>query len=329
MAGFIYIMSNPSFKDGLVKIGKSDRDPSIRSSELYTTGVPGSFNIEYYAFVADHNSLEMLVHKKLAQYRFNESREFFTCPVPIIIEYIREQAASDLKFEEVFYTDRVGLEAENKRLDEELRKYDSEKAEYAATAETAELLKTLDRELRQIVINEINRNNSIASSDSWYDKLFRSNEHGEYAGKLQSILLAYVSDVVDEFNKNFNGINWRNDQLKLQIVNAKRALTHLARIRLAEYYSARFNDDDRYWGILKNGKLEGPVVVIFKSGQTEQGVMVNGRRQGEFVIKNQEGRVWVANYEDDSFVSSSHLDDKDLGFHKEQANSHYSIVLRS
>ena len=38
--GFIYIMSNPSFADGKIKIGKSQKDPSFRREELNSTGVP-------------------------------------------------------------------------------------------------------------------------------------------------------------------------------------------------------------------------------------------------------------------------------------------------
>ena len=49
--GFIYVMSNPSFVDGQIKIGKSSKDPSIRKAELDTTSLPEPFEIEYFAFV--------------------------------------------------------------------------------------------------------------------------------------------------------------------------------------------------------------------------------------------------------------------------------------
>ena len=48
MNGFLYIMSNDSFKESLLKIGKSSRHPeSFRKRELATTGVPGKFWVEY------------------------------------------------------------------------------------------------------------------------------------------------------------------------------------------------------------------------------------------------------------------------------------------
>ena len=44
MAGFVYVMSNPSLSEGLLKIGKSDKDPTkYRVDELQTTGVPEPF----------------------------------------------------------------------------------------------------------------------------------------------------------------------------------------------------------------------------------------------------------------------------------------------
>ena len=48
MAGFVYIMSNPSFADGRIKIGKSDRDPEeIGKPALNSTGEPEPFKVEY------------------------------------------------------------------------------------------------------------------------------------------------------------------------------------------------------------------------------------------------------------------------------------------
>jgi len=56
--GFIYIMSNDSFKESLLKIGKSSRHPeSFRKKELETTGVPGKFRVEYVVFTNGFDSV--------------------------------------------------------------------------------------------------------------------------------------------------------------------------------------------------------------------------------------------------------------------------------
>ena len=52
MKGCIYIARNPSF-ERLLKIGYSDRDPSIRMEELYSTGVPTPF-VQLYILLVDN-----------------------------------------------------------------------------------------------------------------------------------------------------------------------------------------------------------------------------------------------------------------------------------
>jgi Meiotically Up-regulated Gene 113 (MUG113) protein len=91
MAGFIYIMSNPSFVSGRIKIGKSDRDPEeFRKFELDGTSVPEPFKVEYYAFVDDHHTLERRLHKTFNHVRANKQREFFDVPIEEVIKEIKK-----------------------------------------------------------------------------------------------------------------------------------------------------------------------------------------------------------------------------------------------
>ena len=111
MSGFIYVMSNPSFSEGILKIGKSESDPSvIRKDALYSTGVPEPFEVEYYAFVEDHDTVEVNVHRELQNYRPNKNREFFQCSVPQAIVSIRKNA--HIKYEEIFYKSPEQIKAE-------------------------------------------------------------------------------------------------------------------------------------------------------------------------------------------------------------------------
>ena len=99
--GFIYIMSNPIFTDRRIKIGKSKRDPNtFRKNELYSTGVPEPFQIEYFALVENYNSVESEIHKRLDDKRPNKDREFFTSTITEAIDVIRE--ISNIKYEEDF-----------------------------------------------------------------------------------------------------------------------------------------------------------------------------------------------------------------------------------
>ena len=112
MSGLVYVMSNPSFVGSTLKIGMSERDPTVfRSEELYSTGVPQPFKVEYYAFVDSPKELEQKIHQLLDRYRRNSSREFFECDVSLAVETIRENAT--IKYEEIFVElDPVKIEAE-------------------------------------------------------------------------------------------------------------------------------------------------------------------------------------------------------------------------
>ena len=104
-------MSNPIFKDGRLKIGKSKSDPSsLRKDELYSTGVPEPFKIEYYAFVENYDAIEKKIHRIFHKERPNKSREFFIVSVPQAILKIRQN--SIIKYEEVFFKSNEEIEQE-------------------------------------------------------------------------------------------------------------------------------------------------------------------------------------------------------------------------
>lgn len=113
MKGWIYVLSNPSFSDGLIKIGRSSKYPSERSKQLFETGVPEPFRLEYAALVDEHELIESSVHRKLDQCRPNKSREFFTCAIPTAIDTIRQLAS--IYDEEIHYKSPNEVEEEKKR----------------------------------------------------------------------------------------------------------------------------------------------------------------------------------------------------------------------
>lgn len=326
MAGFVYIMSNPSFKDGLIKIGKSDRDPSIRCNELYTTGVPESFSLDYYAFVADHHTLESSIHNALASCRYNTSREFFDCSIQSAIDAIRQHAGGGLKFEEVVYIKTRETENLTNKYNEERHEFETTLRAKRRNELIINSLKSLEAEFLQIIAAELNRNRDIIKSRSLYDR-FLSRGSKDYASMLESILKKYVWDVVKFFYAKYESNNNEADNLSVDIANHKKALIHLTRVRLAEYYSEFMNDySDTYWGVVIKGKLSGPAVVRFKSGQLEQGSFVHGTRHGEFIVEHADGRKSILKYDNGSLITSFNID-FDLVFHSDQDNSIYSKVL--
>jgi hypothetical protein len=62
---------------GIVKIGKTTRDPSQRAYELHQTGVPMPFVVEASIETPNCDHLEKLAHRGFASYRVSDDREFF------------------------------------------------------------------------------------------------------------------------------------------------------------------------------------------------------------------------------------------------------------
>ena len=161
MSGFIYIMSNPSFQHGLIKIGMSDRDPTqFRKAELETTGVPDKFYVEYYAFISDHYAFVRHIHRKLGSSRPNKNREFFKYPIPNAIDLIRQLAGGSIEYEKVYYKspeeiekirlerERVERNAESQRKQKESerqKKEEQKRQKQLVDDKSKEILSKIDR----------------------------------------------------------------------------------------------------------------------------------------------------------------------------------------
>ena len=96
--GYIYILTNPSFKDTFLKIGKTKRTPQERAEELSrATGVAMPFKVEHSRKFIDCNIAETLVHDALKEYRSSSIKEFFEAPIHIAIQVIDNLAIQDLQ----------------------------------------------------------------------------------------------------------------------------------------------------------------------------------------------------------------------------------------
>jgi hypothetical protein len=81
--GYVYVLTNPSFKEDWVKIGKSKRVPDVRSKELFNTAVPLPYEIYATLKTEKYNQAERMIHRsidRISDLRINSSREFFNIP---------------------------------------------------------------------------------------------------------------------------------------------------------------------------------------------------------------------------------------------------------
>jgi len=75
---------------GVLKVGRTERQPETRSKELHTTGVPQPFKLEYFVFVDDCQAAEQQIHSVLEGkgLRTSSNREFFNACLHEVIQAI-------------------------------------------------------------------------------------------------------------------------------------------------------------------------------------------------------------------------------------------------
>jgi len=90
--GYVYVLSNPSMP-GLVKIGMSSAGGHVRAKQLYQTGVPTPFVIEFQVYVEYYQEVENNIHLMLDGCRLG-GREFFQIEVDEAITSLLDVVAS-------------------------------------------------------------------------------------------------------------------------------------------------------------------------------------------------------------------------------------------
>lgn len=93
--GYVYILTNKSFREDWVKIGKSSRPVDLRSKELDNTAVPLPFDIYATLRTAKYDIVERKIHKaidRLTDLRIRQNREFFNIRPELALEIFRDEA---------------------------------------------------------------------------------------------------------------------------------------------------------------------------------------------------------------------------------------------
>lgn len=83
--GWIYIIINKSLPN-ILKVGYTKRRPEVRALELYNTGVPTQYKVEFSLEVINPRKVEQMAHEYLK--KFNVGKEWFDCDVETAISAI-------------------------------------------------------------------------------------------------------------------------------------------------------------------------------------------------------------------------------------------------
>jgi hypothetical protein len=115
--GYVYVLTNPSFRDDWVKIGKSKRLPDVRGKELSNTAVPLDYEVYATLHTVRFNEAEKMIHNfidKISDLRINKRREFFNIAPEVIYdilvsikELLGDEAILELKGDNVEIANEV------------------------------------------------------------------------------------------------------------------------------------------------------------------------------------------------------------------------------
>ena len=97
--GWVYVVTNISL-EGLVKIGYTLKDPSLRAKELRSSGIPNNYNVIYEVLTTNPREVEQEVHSILKEYR--ENKEWFRCSVSKSINTIQSLVMENIIYEQTY-----------------------------------------------------------------------------------------------------------------------------------------------------------------------------------------------------------------------------------
>ena len=94
-SGYVYILTNPSFKEDWVKIGMCSTPVEQRVKQLDSTGVPLPFEIFATMQTSKYKQAEKLIHSFISKFtnlRIRNNREFFNVKPEEALEIFKQVA---------------------------------------------------------------------------------------------------------------------------------------------------------------------------------------------------------------------------------------------
>lgn len=194
-AGFVYILTNPSFREDWVKIGKSSRPVDVRSKELDNTAVPLPFEIYATLKTTKYAKVEKQIHKqidRLTDLRIRQNREFFNIPPSVALDIMRDMA--DLLDDAELYVYVDGKPVLSKSKDED-KKIEAESKERQSKAPKSAF---------KFHMIGLNVGDTIVFDPLQLPVKVASDDRIEYEGRLYS-LSAFTANFLPEEKQNPSG----------------------------------------------------------------------------------------------------------------------------
>ena len=193
--GYVYILTNPSFREDWVKIGKSSRPVDVRSKELDNTAVPLHFEIYATLKTTKYAKVERQIHKqiyRLTYLRIRKNREFFNIAPSVALDIMRDIA--DLLDDAELYVYVDGKPVVSKSKDEDKK----------IEAESKEKQRKTQKPPFKFHMIGLNVGDTIVFDPLRIPVRIASDDKIEYDGRLYS-LSAFTANFLPEEKQNTSG----------------------------------------------------------------------------------------------------------------------------
>lgn len=193
--GYVYILTNPSFREDWVKIGKSSRPVDVRSKELDNTAVPLPFEIYATLKTTKYAKVERQIHKqidRLTDLRIRQNREFFNIAPSVALDIMRDIA--DLLDDAELYVYVDGKPVVSKSKDEDKK----------IEAESKEKQRKTQKPPFKFHMVGLNVGDTIVFDPLRMPVRIASDDKIEYDGRLYS-LSAFTANFLPEEKQNTSG----------------------------------------------------------------------------------------------------------------------------
>ena len=193
--GYVYILTNPSFREDWVKIGKSSRPVDVRSKELDNTAVPLPFEIYATLKTTKYAKVERQIHKqidRLTDLRIRQNREFFNIAPSVALDIMRDIA--DLLDDAELYVYVDGKPVVSKSKDEDKK----------IEAESKEKQRKTQKPPFKFHMIGLNVGDTIVFDPLRMPVRIASDDKIEYDGRLYSHS-AFTANILPEEKQNTSG----------------------------------------------------------------------------------------------------------------------------
>lgn len=194
-AGYVYILTNPSFREDWVKIGKSSRPVDVRSKELDNTAVPLPFEIYATLKTSKYAKVEKQIHKqidRLTDLRIRQNREFFNIAPSVALDIMRDMADLLDDAELYVYVDGKPVISKSKEEDKKIE------------AETKEKQRKAPKPPFKFHMIGLNVGDTVVFDELQIPVKIASDDKIEYEGRLYS-LTAFTANFLPEEKQNTSG----------------------------------------------------------------------------------------------------------------------------